>query len=245
MAFGWKNPMPFWVGGDPTPTEQIYDQLRVSVGTLSNGASALGPVDGVRDRWWQSVAQTRAASISYVEAAMGEFFPARTTPGLPAWEKLLFLPREATDAERRAALELAIANVPDATILGLLDSLQTINADFTILPVDPDRSVIVQLGKAFGPLPGASGQVYSSGQASRQATDWPNYADDFVVHVACLATTPATDLAKAETMLNFALPAWIDFQIVNVVDGPDGEGFYFDGGPDGSSSVFDLTAFGP
>jgi asparagine synthase (glutamine-hydrolysing) len=25
--------------------------------------------------------------------------------------------------------------------------------------------------------------------------------------------------------------------------GPDGEGFYFDGGPDGVSSVFDLTAF--
>lgn len=240
MSLGWLNPLPFQVGGGPTPTEELYLELRRAVGT-----GGRGPEGGLRDLWWQCVAQGLAAAASVEESAALQFWPHKMIDALPAWEKFLGVPREATLVERQTVMSLAVAGFFDDAIPNLRAALQAIDEHLDVLPVPFQYVTHVQHGRAFGPLPGETGDAYASGQAARQATDWPNYSDNFVVHVVYLGGVPSQRLlAQTNRFLADALPSWVDFQVSNLADGTDGIGFYFDEGDD-LNSYFDITSFDP
>jgi hypothetical protein len=240
MSFGWRNPLPFQVGGDPSSTELVYAALR-----SARGQGGSGPEGGVRDLWDRARATAIAKGSEAVERAVLQAFPRTMTAHLPVWERILGVPEEETLPARQRAIELAMTAQIDATYPGLRDSLQKIDPAFTIEWVPPEEAMTTMAGRIFQQLPGTVGLLpfFPDG---RKSTAWPNYSDGFVVRVRYVqvpGVQPSDDvMSKARELLQNQLPAWVDFDLYLLSAGPEGDGFYLDGGPD-DDSLLGVTAF--
>ena len=245
MGLGWGNPLPLSLGGAPTVVEIIYDSLRKAHGRGPNQDYAIGPVDGIRDLWTIIEARAIACALSYWEHALWQAFPHTSTSFVVVWENLLLLPSTGELAERQQAVAAAYTRQIDATIPGLREQLKEIDDGFDVDTIPEELTITTMAGKEFGPLPGVAGSPYGTGLwADRDATAWPNFSDHFILRVRYSGTPSDEQLAQVAALLNDVLPAWVDFDIYSLSDGPEGEGFYFDGGPD-SDSFLDLTAITP
>lgn len=239
-GLGWVNPLPAWLGSDPTPTEKVYAALK-----SMSGKGGVGPDNGLRDLWLQAKAQVIATSLEAVERPLLQLFPKHAIDHLEVWELLLGIPRAPTLEARQANYEEALASTLDATIAGARAALQKIDPNFDVESISFADASHVHHGKAFGPLPGVSGSPYGTGVTSRKSSGFPNYSDAFIVRVRYFFPPGVVDVAQttlyaAELRLNELLPAWIDFDIYAQSEGPEGAGFYFDGGPL-DDSYLDLT----
>lgn len=245
MAFGWKNPLPLKIGGAQTRVELTYEALRKAHGRGPNGTEALGPRDGLRDLFVKCDAIAIASSLSYWEHALWQAFPHTSTSFITVWENMLLLPASGELAARQVAVAANYTQKIDATIPGLREQLQAMDPSLDVDSIPEDYTITTMAGKEFGPLPGVSGAAYGTGVwANRHSTAYPNYSDHFVLRVQYSGIPTEELLAQVSDFLNEVLLSWVTFEIYNISDGPDGEGFYFDGGPD-SDSFLDLTAITP
>jgi hypothetical protein len=216
---------PLELGGNTYRTEDIYNALRSAV-----GVGGAGPKDSIEDLWRQSKAQAIASVVIMIERALRQAFPNVATDHIASYERLLGFgaPAGATDEERRRAITAAwtarlLANMPEVE-----KSLQVLDPAFYVTELPYDLTALVHFGKMF---PERTLDV--------PASQFPNYADDFVLRVGYTLATGQTApdplvLAAAEQLLNTVLPGWTDYEIVT------GDGFFTDGGDDGSS-LLDLT----
>jgi hypothetical protein len=242
-GIGGLSPFPLPIGGGPSGAEIVYRILRAAVG----GDSGAGPVGGIEDHWRWCKAEAIWAGLESAERAALQSLPRYATDHLEVYEDLLHVPRADTDAERAIAVTAAFVLQLSADVPNLSAELRSIDEAFSIQSVQYAQATIVHFGKAFGARPGASGPAYGSGLSSGvNATAWPNYATDFVLHVKYTLSVgqlnPSAEiLARARRLLCSVLPSWVDFRITSV--GAGGAGFFLDGGSDGTS-LLDLTAFG-
>jgi hypothetical protein len=245
MAMGWKNPLPFKIGGAPTTVELTYEQLRKALGRGPGNTQAIGPRDGLRDLWTKCEALAVATSLAHWEHAIWQAFPHTSTDFLTVWENLLGLPASDELVIRQRTVAAKYTQEIDATIPGLREQLQEIDPRFDA-DLIPDRYKITTIAcKEFGPLPGVAGSPFGTGLwAARESTAYPNFSDDFIVRVRFSGLPTEELFAQVADLLNDVLPSWVDFEIYVLSDGPEGEGFYLDGGPD-SDSFLDLTAITP
>jgi len=228
-GLGWIAGLPLEVGGDTGRAEAIYRGLRSAVG---KGGS--GPPDSIEDIWRQSKAQAIASVVIMIERAAVQVFPNLATDRIPAYERLLGFgaPAGATDEERRRAVAAAWTTENLADLPDIERSLASINPALHIEEAPYELGALVELGKVF-PMPGAEATGVSA---------FPNYADDFMLRARY--TLAGGEVAPAETtiagvgdLLNRVLPTWVDFELVT------GDGFFCDGGADGTS-LLDLKTLG-
>ena len=229
-GLGWMNGGPLELGGETTKTEDVYTALRAAV-----GIGGPGPRDGLEDLWRQCKAQTIASTVIASERAILQALPDHATDHIPVYERILAIvpPGGATEQDRRLAIVEAwtlrlLANMPE-----LKRSLQIVDPAFDLEELEHEKVTHVLLGRMFPPR-GAE-QFYG-------VTAFPNFSDEFIVRVTYTLvpgqTEPPTSvLAKARRLLNTVLPAWVDWLITT------GDGFFTDGGPDGSS-LLDLKTLG-
>lgn len=245
--FGGKNPFPsFRLGGGRSRVDRIHRALRKAMG--ENGP---GPEGGLEDLWTLCEARVMALAEGTLRQAFYQAF-AQTMGsfGVARWERLLQIPQQRHLVDRQEAVRLAITSEPDATIPGLRASLKRIDPAFEVVSVPWEKMTTVQFGKAFGPLPGVAGQPFRTGAAVaifQHSTAWPAYSDAYVTQVQYVLSAgqlniPLSVLAQAEELLNEVLPFYQDWSIFALADGPDGAGWYLDGGPD-NTSFLDQTAF--
>lgn len=248
MTLGWANPLPFHIGGGPTPTELVYAALRSAAGESSPGQLNSGAAGGLRDLWTICKATAIAASMEGIESALDQAFPQTMSAHLEVWERLLGIPRAANDVERRRLVQIAWTAQIDATTTGLRDNLRKIDPAFDVESLPWAEVALVQFGKLFEQLPGTGGQDYGTGVAAgRTSTEWPNFSDTFVQRIRYvlppgIIDPPQASIAAAEALLNEHLPAWVDFEIYVLSSGPEGDGFYLDGGPNDDSRL-SMTGF--
>jgi hypothetical protein len=228
-GLGWMAGLPLEVGGDTSRAEAIYRGLRSAVG---KGGS--GPPDSIEDLWRQSKAQTIASVVLMSERAVVQAFPSLATDRIAAYERLLRFgaPAGATDEERRRAISAAWTTETLSDVRDVTTSLRTIHPALSVEEEPYELGTVVELGKMF-PAPGAE---------STGVTAFPNYADDFMVRVryelGAGETAPAaTTSAGVADLLNRVLPTWVDFELVT------GDGFFCDGGADGTS-LLDVKTLG-
>jgi hypothetical protein len=231
-GLGWGAGLPLEVGGDTSKTDAIYRSLRVAVG---KGGS--GPPDSIEDFWRQSKAQTIASVVTMTERAALQAFPDVATDRLPAYERLLRFgaPAGATDEERRRAIAAAWTTENLADGGSVAASLAHLSAAFSVETLPYEIGCLVAFGKMF-----FGRDELLSLLAAPPA--FPNFADDFVVRIRWTlpggeTKPPATAWAAAADLANAVLPAWVDFELVT------GDGFFCDGGPDGTS-LLDLKTLG-
>ena len=229
-GLGWINGASLELGGDSTKTENVYAALRAAVGI---GGS--GPRDGLEDLWRQCKAQTIAATVIATERSALQAFPDHATDHVPVYERLLAITpaADATEQDRRDAIAQAwtlrlLANMPEVG-----HALRVIDPAFDLDEIEPDRTVAMMLGRMFPPR---------GTEAFYGVPAFPNFGDDFLVRVTYTLSPgqtepPAQLLAMARRLLNSVLPAWIDWVVTT------GEGFFCDGGDDGSS-LLDLKGLG-
>jgi hypothetical protein len=246
MPLGWKNPLPFKLGGRRKgSTLDTYLALRRTLG--ENGAP---PEDGLEDLWIKAEARGISLAQSAVRAAFNQFFPRTMTSALGRWESKLGLPMAKYMIDRQRNVAAAITAQADASTPGLREGLRKIDHRFDILHTPWAQVVTVMFGKSFGPLAGVAGPVFRTGIAAAifgQSSMLSNYSDSYIVHVQYVLDPgqtqidPAIYAAAADFLCN-ALPCNFDFAIFTLSDGDDGPGWYLDGGVDGTS-LLDQTAF--
>jgi len=244
MALGWSNPLPLKLGGNPTMTQIVYKALRQALGKSYGHDSdlAIGPVDGLRDLFTKCEARVVAAALSKWEHAVWQAFPHTATSFLRLWEDMLFIQPIGSEAERQEVAALKYTRRIDSTVPGLRRELKRIDDRFDVESVPFDLSIATVQGKAFGPMPGATGEPYGTELwALRDSTAWPNFNDCYIERVRFVGALSNALEAKAAELLDDVLPAWCDYEIYTLSDGPGGEGFYLDGGPD-DDSFMDETA---
>lgn len=244
MPLGWSNPLPMKLGGKPSLTQVVHKALRQTHGLSFSPYTelAIGPVEGLRDLYTKCEARVIAAALSKWEHALWQAFPHTATSFIPLWEDMLLVAPSGSLYERQAAVAEKYTRSPDATVPGLRVSLKRIDERFDVEQVPYESQYITVQGRMFGPLAGASGSPYGSGaSASVESTYYPNFSDVYIERVRYDGVPTETIIAKAADMLDDVLPAWMDFTIYNVGSGPDGDGLYFDGGPN-NDSFFDVTA---
>jgi hypothetical protein len=227
-------------------TTTVYKALRLALGKSYGVGTdidlAIGPREGLRDLWTKCEARVVAAALSKWEHAIWQAFPHTATSFLRLWEDMLLVSPVGSVYERQEAVAQKYTRRVDATVPGLRRSLQEIDERFDVELVPYDLTFATVHGKAFGPLPGVTAAPYGTGLwADRESTAFPNFSDIFIVRVRFLGPLTDTLKAKAVDLLDDVLPAWVDFEIYTLSDGPSGEGFYLDGGPN-NDSFLDVTA---
>jgi len=244
MSLGWKNPLPFKIGGKPTMTATVHKALRQALGKSFGIANelAIGPAEGLRDLFTKCDARVFSAALSKWEHAIWQAFPHTATSFLRLWEDMLLVSPVGSEAERRETVALKYTREIDASVPGLRRELKRLDEGFDVETVPYELTATTVHGKAFGPLPGASGEPYGLGLwSARESTAFPNFSDEYIIRVRYTGTLTNVLAAKAADILEDVLPSWCDFEIYTLSDGPDGEGFYCDGGPNGDSRL-DQTA---
>jgi hypothetical protein len=242
-TWSWKNPFPLRFGGR-SRVDRIYQALRKALG--QGGA---GPDGGIEDLWERAQARAIAAAQTAVEHAYYQRWPHTMTSALSTWEAHFGLPTLNNLPDRQAAVTKVFVEELDATIPGLIAALLAIDPNFTIEQLAFDASSQMGFGRMFGPLPGAPGSPFGTGQAAaRRSGELHNFSDTFVLRVRYVlppnvTIIPPATRAAAEALLNETLPSWVDYELYNVTEGGEGRGFYLDGGVDGTS-LLDQTAFG-
>lgn len=232
MPLGGLNPLPFRIGGEQTPTQKIYGALASSV-----GKGGTGPAGGLRELWRLCIARAVAEASVAKDLAALQAFPQTMTVAIPAAERFYALPLAGNEVDRRAEVWAATIYDPSATGPDLGAALRAIDPAFAIETLPWRQSSVMVPGKAFGPLPGDAGPTFGSGQsAGTYSAPWCNYSDSFIVRVRYVLASwqteiPVPSYELALRLLSEACPAFSDFCVYNVVSGPDGDGFYLDGGP--------------
>jgi len=233
VSFGASNPFPFWLGGDPSPLEEIHDALRANL-----GVDGCGPEDGIEDNWLWCLAEAIDADQAAPERAALQAFPLTATDHLPVYEQRFGLPSVGTDQDRRLAIDAfqnseAIDDIPDLTV-----ALLAISPHLGLQFNTRNQSMLTDAGKTLAPR-GAGFPPYGG----RVASDFVNYADEYVLHITwdtvAAGALPNDGIVRAVAdLMTRSLAAWEDWQLHQLADG-----FFLDGGADGLS-VMDFTAFG-
>lgn len=239
---GGSNPIPFQIGGGRSLPERIYWALRSAVGE-HNYANEDVPGTTVEGswRWCRALA---LAAMQADERAMIDMFFSRCTDTIPVFEDLFGITAlaAASDEDRRQAIIELVSQGATAISATLEDELQTIDPLFTVVYASHDYADTTENGRAFEDYlpadPAACGPAFGGGRSS---TDWPNYSSDYVclvqysVAAGAISAEQKRRIASVESILNRALPAWVDFSIIADPTG----GFILD------LSLLDLGAFGP
>ncbi len=244
MPIGGGNPLPFQVGGGPTPTEEAYDALKTAVGV---GNSAEDPDTTIIEAW--RFAKARGFSAVGVEAesvALQAASPDNATDLIPMYERLLqlFFPVDTPDETRRVALLAEWVKAIDAVHQNVDDALQAIDA--TIIFQIPDRDELreTQPGRYFedhDPTdPRAAGPAFDllSGKSGPKVTSFPNFSDDFRFHVelprpsGTLTVEDQRKIGEIRKLLNDLMPAWCESVIFT-----NDAGFILD------TDLLDVTVF--
>lgn len=250
MPLGWQNPLPFRVG-PRSSAQDIHADLRAAVGERSAGNSMAGPEGGLEDLEARAVSRALASGATFFDRYAVQAIPHKMSLALGAWEKVLAVFSKPTDPDRRAQIAQRFALNIDAAMPALKAGLKAISPNFDIAYLPWEYVSFVMHGsRDFEGLPGTGAAPYAVGQAAgRKSTRWPSgHTDDMTVWVKYKVVPPASEIPRdhldaAAAFLNSTLPADEGFSIANSADGPDGFGFYLDGGPDGTS-LMDQTSFG-
>jgi hypothetical protein len=245
---GAGNSLPLELGGDDTLAERIYEELRKAVGGNGAGGGGAGPrwdedptsLAGVEDWWRWCKAEAIAAVLDADERAVLQFFPEWATDLIGTYEEALGVAEEDTLAGREAAITAAWTLALAADIPTIRSELAALDPAADVIFVSYAQATLVMFGKNFGPRTG--GPPYGSGLTTGvNASRWPNFASDFVLHVkytlpSGVLSVPEQARAAIARYLNERLPSFVDWTIST------GTPFYLDGGPDGTS-LLDQTAF--
>lgn len=239
---GGSNPIPFQIGGGRSLPERIYWALRSAVGEHNYAVEDIpGTTVEGSWRWCRALA---LAAMQGDERAMIDAIFSRCTDTISVFEDLLGITAlaAASDEDRRQEIVDLIAHGATAISATLEDELQTIDPLFTVVYAAHDYADTTENGRAFEDYvpadPDASGPAFGGGRSS---TEWPNYSSDYIclvqygVAAGAISAEQKRRIVSAEAVINRALPAWVDFSIVNDPTG----GFILD------LSLLDLGAFGP
>jgi hypothetical protein len=229
-GWGRQNPWPLQWGGGKSSFEQLWDAMRSMLGT--KGA---GPVGSLEDAWRESKVAGMLAVLTMAERAALQATPEKATDHLPVYESLLKLPRAATQLERQQAVGAAWTESLSAVLVRLQVRLTAIDADVTILPLDPDATHMFHFGAAFQ-TDAATFPFRPVGSSSPLESSWPMFSQHWIMYIYWLnqpgGIPPAATRLLVERELNKSLPAWTDWRIITKI------GFLLDLDP------LDLTAFG-
>jgi hypothetical protein len=216
MPLGAWNPVPFRVGGGPTPTQRAYETLRNAVG---EGGSA--PNDrGIEGLWRRSEAKGLAASASHCRRALLQASPLLATDLLPYYERILgIVPGpNATEAARREVVVEAWTKRAASDMPTLAERLAAVDARFSLIESPHEQAATVQDGRTFAPLtPEAEGPPFA---LERGHVQCPAYSSDLVVrvlfavgHTGPLTSAELAIVDRARAVLRDALPSTTDFSI--------------------------------
>lgn len=144
---GSLNPLPFRVGGGPTPSSRAYQVIRQAVGKGGSAENDLG-IDGL---WRRSRAKGLAAATSSTRRALLQAFPHLATDSLPYWERRygLIPAVDATEANRRDAVVERYAEQPVRNWNDLEAKLKAIDARFSISMPSDAEEIVTMYGRGF------------------------------------------------------------------------------------------------
>jgi hypothetical protein len=216
MPLGSNNPLPFRVGGGPTPTQRAYETLRQAVG---EGGSA--PNDrGIEGLWRRSEAKGLAAGASHCRRALLQAFPHLATDLLTYYERILGIIPEtnATEAQRRVVVTEAWTKRAASDTPTLAERLDAVDPRFSIIESPHEQAATVQDGRVFGPL--ATDLEEPPFVLERGHVQCPAYSSDQVVrvlfavgHTGPLTSAELAIVERARAVLRDALPTTSDFSI--------------------------------
>jgi len=213
--------LPFEVGGGPSSSEAAYVAMREAVG--QGGYAAEGTIEAA---WRWARARGLRGAFCDGRAALC-YFPDRTVDAIAVYEEILQLtsaPTE-TDEERRAAIVDKWIGLIDVSTSSLEDELQKIDSRFSILEHDFATSTTTQRGRAFEDWDPTDPLACGPDFGVIKSTMWPNYSTEFVCQimyalpVGPISTDALHCLDEAKTLLNEALPAWVDFEFTRTQTG--------------------------
>lgn len=230
---GWANPLPMTVGGEPSPTEQIYSALREAVG-IGGSADDDSGLDGLLRA---ADATVLAAAASGSDRAVANGFPALATDLLRYWERLLLSPltEDAALEHRQAEVSRLLTERVRNNEATLSERLSALDSRLSLSVPNYAQATVTVPGRAFEDRAGL--QPFGG---LRRSTAVPNYSSAFVqtlvfdVGAGVVPTTAEQrTLREAVDYLNSVLAAWTIVQVVTST------GFTLD------TDLLDLTALSP
>lgn len=208
---GSLNPLPFRVGGGPTPSSRAYATIRQAVG---KGGSAADDT-GIEGLWRRSEAKGLAAASNHTRRAFLQSNPLFATDLIPYYERILGLVPAASDAQRRAAIVPRWTRHINATMPNVAAELARLDPRFSIVESPHATAIETQAGRAFG---GRDGNAPMALPGDISAV--PNYSTDFITRVRF---TPGYDgplnaadkrlVGAARLLLREIVQSWEDFTI--------------------------------
>ena len=215
---GSLNPLPFRVGGGPTPSSKAYATIRQAVGKGGSAENDRG-IDGL---WRRSRAKGLAAATSSTRRALMQAFPQIATDALPYYERRVGLipGPDDTEPQRRAAVLPRWTAHAIRSWNELEDALQLLDPRFVLVAPNDATEIISFMGRGFeghdpndetlGPAFGIPGGC----------TQLPNYSTRQILRVSfplgyAGAPNPndALLIDRARALLRSALPGDEDFTI--------------------------------
>lgn len=210
------NPLPFQVGGGPTPKSRAYQVIRQAVGKGGSAENDRG-IDGL---WRRARAEGLAAATSAPRRAILQAFPFLATDLLPYYERVLGFVADPDESEatRRDRVVERWTEKPIQSWPELEDALQAIDARVTIsMPADAVETVgqagrvfdshVAGLGGPWFALPGGCSELpnYSTRQTIRVRftlgyTGVPKPSDQAIIE-------------RVKARLRAALPTDVDFAL--------------------------------
>ncbi len=243
MPLADENPLPFQLGGGPTPSQAIYAALKSAVG---KGGSA---DPGTTRELWRRLIAIGVSQIAQVkDLAIAQAFAASMGPALPAWERMLLLPTLATDVARRALVGATITQKGGSTGPELSRGLQAVDPQFSIITLPWAQAITSIPGRWLAPLPGSGDPTFGTTRtgASPYAQAAPGFSDSLVERVLYtlapgVTEIPIASLAGAAAFLNDALPWWKSYDIGTLDTHGGVTGFILDDGSGTSPSLLDQS----
>lgn len=213
---GSLNPLPFRVGGGPTPASLAYGVLRRAVG---EGGSA--PNDrGIEGLWRRSEAKGLAAATSHCRRALLQSSPIYATDLLPYYERILGVvpPSDASEPGRRAVVVPLWTRRIDNSTPVLAAELAKIDPRLTLIETPHDQAATAQFGRAFAPHEAnLESPVFG---IARGHVLFPNYSTDAIVrvlfsvgHTGPLASDELVVVERVKRLLRDRLPSTTDFTV--------------------------------
>ena len=214
---GTLNPLPFRVGGGPTPMALAYGTLRRAVG---DGGSA--PNDrGIEGLWRRSEAKGLAAAASHCRRALVQSSPLLATDLLPYYERITGVVPEtgSTAAQRRVVATARWTRRIDNSTQVLAAELLKIDPRLTLLESPHSKASTAQFGRSFAPH--AAGLEAPTFELAAGHVQYPNYSTDAIVRVKFATNTDGVPLTqdektiveRARELLRDLLPSSTDFTI--------------------------------
>ena len=214
MPMGALNPLPFRVGGGPTPAQSAYRTLRQAVG---EGGSARDD-RGIEGLWRRSEAKGLAAASSHCKRALIQSSPQYATDLLPYYERTLGLVPQGSEAARRDALVPLWTKRSENAMPVLLEQLQRMDTRLSLLDFPHSEATTAQFGRAFAPLEFSEEPPFN---LARGHVQFPNFSTDSIVsvlfdvdHEGVLTNAELLVVERVNVFLRDALPSTTDFTIV-------------------------------